>query len=78
MNLYLCDNGALYCDDHLGATAKATGRDISGQPIHKCSDADLSALADAIGSNPQCEQCAISAGNRAALAASTTAGAKQS
>jgi hypothetical protein len=31
--IYLCDNGAAYCGEHLGATAKATGRDISGQPI---------------------------------------------
>lgn len=31
--IYLTDNGAAYCGAHLGATARATGRDISGQPI---------------------------------------------
>ena len=31
--IYLVDNGAAYCEAHLGATAKATGRDISGQEI---------------------------------------------
>lgn len=31
--IYLVDNGAAYCGDHLGSTARATGRDISGQPI---------------------------------------------
>ena len=28
------DNGACYCGDHLGYSAKTTGRDISGQKIH--------------------------------------------
>lgn len=31
--IYLGDNGRVYCGAHLGATAKATGRDLSGQPI---------------------------------------------
>lgn len=31
--LYLVDNGACYCLDHLGCEARYTGRDISGQPI---------------------------------------------
>ena len=32
-NLYLTDNGRCLCGEHLGHTAKATGRDISGQKI---------------------------------------------
>lgn len=31
--VYLCDNGECLCGDHLGASARFTGRDISGQPI---------------------------------------------
>ena len=31
--LWICDNGATYCRDHLGETARTTGRDISGQEI---------------------------------------------
>ncbi len=31
--LYITDNGATLCGAHLGASAKYTGRDISGQPI---------------------------------------------
>lgn len=31
--IYLGDNGRAYCGDHLGCTAKHTGRDLSGQPI---------------------------------------------
>jgi len=38
--LYLTDNGALLCRDHLGATARYTGRDISGQRIHRLTDAE--------------------------------------
>ncbi len=32
-SIYLTDNGAAYCGEHLGANAKYTGYDISGQPI---------------------------------------------
>jgi hypothetical protein len=31
--LYITDNGAVYCGADLGASARFTGRDISGQPI---------------------------------------------
>lgn len=31
--IYLGDNGRAYCGAHLGMTAKATGRDLSGQEI---------------------------------------------
>ena len=31
--IYLCDNGAAYCGKHCGASARYTGRDISGQKV---------------------------------------------
>ena len=39
-DLYLGDNGRCFCGEHAGASAKYTGRDISGQRVHKVSDAD--------------------------------------
>lgn len=51
--LFLVDNGACLCERHLGYTAAATGRDISGQPIHRITPADVEAL----GYAPECETC---------------------
>ena len=31
--VFITDNGATYCYEHLGDSARETGRDISGQPI---------------------------------------------
>ena len=53
--LYLCDNGRCLCGDHLGASAKYTGRDISGQSIHKISPSDVRE-ADAMGVSLVCEE----------------------
>lgn len=39
--IYFCDNGAAYCGDHLGMTARASGRDISGQPISRVTPDDV-------------------------------------
>lgn len=36
---YFTDNGAVYCFHHLGASARYTGRDISGQKIETISAA---------------------------------------
>lgn len=33
--LYNTDNGAIYCGDHCGSSARFTGRDISGQKIEE-------------------------------------------
>lgn len=53
--VYLTDNGAAYCGAHLGASAKATGRDISGQPIVAVT-ADVARQANAeCGYVPTCE-----------------------
>jgi hypothetical protein len=35
--IYLTDNGRALCGDHLGASARYTGRDISGQEIMEIS-----------------------------------------
>lgn len=51
--LYLCDNGACYCGAHLGMTAKATGRDISGQRVLRLTDADRAEHPEIV-----CEGCA--------------------
>ena len=37
--LYMGDNGATYCGAHLGATATYSGRDLSGQPIVRVTEA---------------------------------------
>jgi hypothetical protein len=51
--LYLCDNGRCLCGLHLGSSAKATGRDISGQRIYQIQPADHE-----VGTPPfKCETC---------------------
>lgn len=54
--IYLTDNGAAYCGAHLGYTARATGRDISGQPIEPVTP-DVAREAVAMGCVLVCEQC---------------------
>lgn len=55
--VYLTDNGAAYCGKHLGATARATGCDLSGQPIIAVT-ADVARQSnDDFGYVPTCEQC---------------------
>lgn len=53
---YFTDNGAVLCGDHLGASAKYTGRDISGQPIERVTPEDVRD-AKAMGWEVQCEHC---------------------
>ena len=53
--LYLTDGGRCYCGDHLGMTAKYTGRDISGQPIHRVTSFDAKE-AESMGVALTCEQ----------------------
>ena len=50
----LTDNGAAYCGSHLGASAKMTGRDISGQPIHEVTPPDVRAFGSFVIA---CEEC---------------------
>jgi hypothetical protein len=37
--IYITDNGRLLCHEHLGVTARLTGRDLSGQPIEPVTEA---------------------------------------
>jgi hypothetical protein len=54
--IYFTDNDATYCGDHLGASAKATGRDISGQPILAVSK-HAARVSLAMGYPVACEKC---------------------
>ena len=58
--LYLGDNGRAACGQHLGATARASGRDLSGQPIMLVTDCD----ARAEGVRIRCEKpgCSVEVG----------------
>ena len=47
--LYMGDNGRLLCGRHSGASARYTGRDISGQPVLEITGATLDALIADIG-----------------------------
>lgn len=68
--IYLTDNGAAYCGEHLGITAKATGRDLSGQPIMPLTPAAVKEAAE-MGFEFECEQCGKKA-SRIHLAGATT------
>jgi hypothetical protein len=61
--VYLTDNGAALCGEHLGASAKRTGRDISGQAIAPVTPDVAQACQSAYGYIPACEHC----GKRASL-----------
>jgi hypothetical protein len=61
--IYLTDNGRALCGDHLGSSARHTGRDISGQPILPLSPENVRYSIDAEGWHPACEHC----GKRASL-----------
>jgi len=54
--LYLTDNGRALCGAHLGASARFTGRDISGQKIQAVRAEDARA-AKAEGWAITCESC---------------------
>lgn len=55
--LFIGDNGRVFCRLHGGATFRATGRDLSGQRVHRVSAADH-AEALAMGWTIKCESCA--------------------
>ena len=54
--VYLGDNGRAYCGQHLGCTAKASGRDLSGQRLMAVTP-EVAAIAAEDGWVPKCEQC---------------------
>ena len=55
--LYLGDNGACYYGAHLGATARYTGRDLSGQAVVPVRPRDAAAALAAYNFIPACERC---------------------
>jgi hypothetical protein len=60
--LFATDGGRLLCFDHLGHSAKTTGRDISGQPVARLTTKGLASLTRLLASAgmaaPTCEVCA--------------------
>jgi len=54
--LYLGDNGRCLCADHLGHTARTTGHDLSGQPLHRVT-AEERAAESLAGAPMRCELC---------------------
>jgi len=64
---YSGDNGRLFCRDHAGASAKFTGRDLSGQRVARLSPADEKAIREACEipeERPLCEGCSAKFGAR--------------
>jgi hypothetical protein len=59
--LYLTDNGAALCGEHLGSSAKHTGRDISGQEILPFTPEMVRTATALYGYVPCCETCGRSA-----------------
>lgn len=55
--IYLTDNGAALCGEHLGSSARTTGRDLSGQPIEPITPELAAESQRAYGYFPRCEQC---------------------
>lgn len=56
--LYSGDGGRLFCGRHAGASARYSGRDLSGQRVHRYSDRDRQDFELEIGRAPECETCA--------------------
>lgn len=57
--LYLGDNGECFCGRHAGASARFTGRDLSGQAVHKITTADQRYAAAECGGALACESCEV-------------------
>jgi hypothetical protein len=55
--LYFTDNGRIVCGRHLGASARATGRDISGQAIKEATPDEATRWLHEVGESMQCEEC---------------------
>lgn len=53
--VYLTDNGAAYCGEHLGASAKLTGRGLDGQAIDAVTPEYATEFKAIAGRVPECE-----------------------
>lgn len=56
--LYSGDSGRIFCGRHAGASARYSGRDLSGQRVHRITARDRQAWELEIGSAISCEDCA--------------------
>lgn len=57
--LYEGDNGRLLCHECSGMTARATGRDRSGQRVIRVTDADATDWMQSFGEPMVCERCGV-------------------
>lgn len=64
--LYIGDNGRVTCLLHAGATAQATGRDLSGQRLMPLDDETKAELSRMIGGGPVCCETCRARAKRAA------------
>lgn len=55
--LYLTDNGRVVCGEDAGASARYTGRDISGQRVKRVTTKNDAYWMAELGSHISCEQC---------------------
>lgn len=55
--LYIGDNGHTLCGRHCGHSATMTGRDISGQEIHRVTSDDQVYAIETYGQPLSCERC---------------------
>ena len=54
--LYFGDNGRVFCGAHAGASARYTGRDISGQRVERVTEKDRREWPEDLG-EIECETC---------------------
>lgn len=54
---YETDNGAIYHGRCCGASARFTGRDISGRPVVRVSDHEAACFVRDLGLDDACEAC---------------------
>jgi len=56
--LYIGDNGRIHCGEHLGHTARTTGRDLSGETIIELTSTLCGEFVRGTGGKiPRCELC---------------------
>lgn len=55
--LYQGDNGRLLCGRCSGASARYTGRDLSGHRVHRLTAEDLDTWLLSVETPPSCEHC---------------------
>jgi len=55
--LYWGDNGRCFCGECAGASAKYTGRDLSGQPVERITPEMAQSFALELSFVPKCESC---------------------